>query len=67
MDTRSNPSTLTSMMADICKNGCPVCKAARQNQGGASYWFVKNIDSKVCPFCRAYEKVYGRKAYEPTE
>jgi hypothetical protein len=25
---------------------------------------VKKIESKICPFCRAYERVYGRKAHE---
>jgi uncharacterized protein CbrC (UPF0167 family) len=44
---------------------CLVCKRARPNQRGFSYWFVKTVDERICPFCKAYEKVYGRKAHEP--
>ncbi len=24
-----------------------------------------STETRVCPFCRAYERVYGRKAHEP--
>jgi len=65
MNTQDTQSNLITMMANFCKDLCPVCKAARTSQKGPNYWFVKNIDSKICPFCKAYEKVYGRKAYEP--
>lgn len=51
-------------MAQLCVT-CPVCRHARDRQAGAAYWLVKKIESGVCPFCRAYEKVYGRKAHEP--
>lgn len=44
---------------------CPVCRRAREKQRGLAYWFVKKIESGLCAYCRAYEKVYGRKAYEP--
>lgn len=44
---------------------CPVCKNARHNQRGIAYWFVRVIEGGMCPQCRAYEKVYGRKAHEP--
>lgn len=44
---------------------CPVCKHARRKQRGIVFWFVKRIESGVCPACKAYEKVYGRKAHEP--
>jgi len=50
-------------MAQVCVN-CPVCRHARKTQRGAAYWFTKNIDSKICPFCKAYERVYGRPAWE---
>ncbi|MBN1765350.1 MAG: hypothetical protein JW860_08850 [Sedimentisphaerales bacterium] len=43
---------------------CPVCKRARQKQKGAAFWFIKFIESGLCPYCKAYEKVYGRKAHE---
>lgn len=50
--------------ARICL-ACPCGKAARSQQKGLAYDFVKNVTSGVCPFCLAYEKVYGRKAHEP--
>ena len=48
-------------MAQKCV-GCYVCKKARVNQKGFFFWFVQEIDERICPFCKAYEKVYGRKA-----
>jgi len=51
-------------MAQFCVN-CPVCKRARNRQEGVAYWFVKNIEDGFCPFCKAYERVYGKKAHEP--
>jgi len=37
-----------------------------KEQKGFWFWFVKNIEPKLnCPYCKAYAKVYGRKAYEP--
>jgi rubrerythrin len=57
--------TLKDMkLAENCLK-CPVCKTARRKQRGFAFWFVKKIEHGVCPSCRAYEKVYGRKAYEP--
>ena len=44
---------------------CPVCRHARRKQRGIAFWFLKRLESRVCPFCRAYERVYGRKAHEP--
>lgn len=46
---------------------CPVCSHARKKQRGIAYWFVKTIESGMCPYCMAYEKVYGRKAHEPLQ
>ena len=51
-------------MAQKCVE-CAVCQNARDQQRGFSYWFVKRIENRLCPFCRAYERVYGRKAHEP--
>ena len=51
-------------LAELCRN-CPVCGYARKKQRGIAFWFVKNIETSICPACRAYEKVYGRKAHEP--
>ncbi|MBN2284778.1 MAG: hypothetical protein JXO48_12900 [Deltaproteobacteria bacterium] len=46
---------------------CPVCNHARRTQKGLAFWFVKNIERGFCPWCAAYEKVYGRKAHEPID
>lgn len=42
---------------------CPVCRSARRRQGGVSFWIVKTFED-WCPFCRAYERVNGRKSHE---
>jgi len=44
---------------------CFLCKRAREKQKGLAFWFVKRVESGFCPACKAYEKVYGRKAHEP--
>lgn len=44
---------------------CPVCSRGRQKQRGFFYWIVKRVEGGVCPYCKAYEKVYGRKAHAP--
>ncbi|GAB6271798.1 MAG TPA: hypothetical protein DHO02_00190 [Syntrophaceae bacterium] len=51
-------------MAQVCVK-CPVCRHARKKQKGAAFWFVKKIEGKLCPFCKAHERVYGRKAHQP--
>jgi len=51
-------------MAQKCIE-CALCKTAREKQRGILFWFVKKIEGSVCPYCRAYERVYGRKAHEP--
>jgi hypothetical protein len=53
-------------MAQRCIE-CTVCTRARGKQRGFAFWFVNRIEGGICPFCRAYEKVYGRKAHEPGE
>ena len=50
-------------MAQKCLD-CLVCKKARKNQKGFFFWFVKTMEAKLCPYCIAYKKVYGRKAHE---
>ena len=52
------------MLAQACMN-CPVCRHARKKQRGLAYFFDKRVEGSVCPNCKAYEKVYGRKAHEP--
>jgi len=51
-------------MARKCME-CTVCTHARRKQRGILFWFVKKVEGSVCPFCKAYERVYGRKAHEP--
>ncbi len=58
------PSSLDKTLAEFCVN-CLVCRRARKQQRGTTFWLVKKIESKICPFCRAYERVHGRKAHEP--
>lgn len=61
------PATVTERdlrMAQRCQE-CPVCTRARRKQKGVAFWIVKNVEGRVCPFCQAYERVYGRKAHEP--
>ena len=50
-------------MAEKCLT-CSLCNHARRTQRGLAFWFVTRIESRVCPYCKAYEKVYGRKAHE---
>ena len=51
-------------MAQQCLE-CKVCDHARRMQRGMIFLFVRLIEGGICPFCKAYEKVYGRKAHEP--
>jgi hypothetical protein len=57
-------SRLDQALAKICLS-CPVCRHARKTQAGAAFLFVKNAENGLCPFCGAYERVYGRKPHEP--
>lgn len=43
---------------------CVVCRRARAKQAGVTFWLVSTFE-EFCPFCRAYEKVHGRKSHEP--
>ena len=57
-------SKLDLALANVCLR-CPVCRNARKNQAGAAYSLVRRVENHVCPFCGAYERVYGRKSHEP--
>ncbi len=57
-------STFDRLLAGVCVN-CPACRQARRKQSGLAYSLVKSVEQKICPFCRAYERVHGRKSYEP--
>jgi hypothetical protein len=66
-ETKQTSSPITDKdraMAQRCVT-CPACRHARKKQRGLLYWLVRSVEGKVCPFCKAYEKVYGRKAHEP--
>ncbi|MEI6610417.1 MAG: hypothetical protein WCO53_11820 [Deltaproteobacteria bacterium] len=64
MKKRKKISSMDRSLAKVCMN-CPVCRHARKKQHGAAYWFVQKIEGDLCPFCKAYERVYGRKAHKP--
>jgi hypothetical protein len=50
-------------LARVCVN-CPVCRQARRRQTGVFFRLVQKVERGLCPFCRAYERVYGRPAHE---
>ena len=56
-------SNLDRFLAKVCVC-CPVCRQARRKQTGAAFRLVKSVEAKVCPFCRAYKRVYGRDPHE---
>jgi len=60
-----SPTTTWDRKLARIRQTCPVCRTARRRQAGAAFWLVQRVESRVCPFCRAYERVYGRKAHEP--
>jgi hypothetical protein len=62
MKSDATPSKLDRTLADVCRN-CPVCRTARRRQAGLAFWLVNRVEQHLCPFCRAYERVYGRKAH----
>ena len=61
-----NVSDKDREMAQVCIS-CPCCKNARKDQNGWMNACVKNFTESICPFCQAYERVYGRKAHESVE
>jgi hypothetical protein len=56
-------SQLDLKLARLCEL-CPVCRHARKSQDGLAYIIVRQVETAICPFCRAYERVYGKKAHE---
>lgn len=63
MNTRRPPSALDRKLAAVCAR-CLVCRRARRNPRGLAAALVRTVESRVCPFCRAYERVYGRPAHQ---
>lgn len=57
-------SSFDQALAKACAN-CVVCRRARRRQRGLAFWLVKHVETRLCPFCRAYERVHGRKAHVP--
>jgi hypothetical protein len=64
--SQQKASSFDKVLAKVCLN-CLVCRRARQNQRGLSFWLVNRVEAKLCPFCRAYERVYGRKAHQSAD
>ena len=62
-----NASTTTDRDRTLAKvsENCLVCNLARRKQAGFAFWLVKKVEGRICPFCRAYERVFGRKSHEP--
>ncbi len=52
------------MMAQRCLQ-CTACRHARKKQRGLIFWIVKKVERKVCPYCEAYHRIFGRFAHEP--
>jgi hypothetical protein len=61
---QDNVSSVDRWLARVCVN-CLLCRTARRRQGGWAFKLVSRLERRFCPFCRAYERVYGRKAHEP--
>lgn len=59
-------TSLDRALARVCEL-CPVCLHARYHQQGMVYNFVKSVEADICPFCKAYERVHGKKAHEKRE
>ena len=62
-DEASRPGKLDLALARVCL-GCPVCRRARRKQRGMAFLLTSKVESHLCPFCKAYKRVYGRMAHE---
>jgi hypothetical protein len=58
-----HPTQSDRSLAAVCQR-CPACRHARRRQRGILFQLVRRVESRLCPFCRAYERVYARKAHE---
>ncbi|MCP5518209.1 MAG: hypothetical protein H7A45_13225 [Verrucomicrobiales bacterium] len=63
MNAKPTPTALDRRLAKACLK-CPVCRHARRRQRGLAHWLVRRFEARICPACRAYERVYGRPAHE---
>ncbi len=57
-------SKIDLVLAKVCLN-CLVCRRARKTQKGLAFQLTSKVEGRICPFCRAYERVYRRKPHEP--
>jgi hypothetical protein len=58
----------TVQRAEFCRDKCTLCKLGRKKDSGFFHALVKlEAKVKLCPWCRAYEKVYGVPAYRNPE
>lgn len=55
-------SSFDKILARICAN-CLLCRRARKRQRGFAFRVVRRVEARWCPFCRAYERVFGRPAH----
>ena len=55
---------LDRALAKVCL-ACPFCRQARAKGKGFAYGVVAKVEHRICPFCQAYQRVYGRPAFEP--
>ena len=55
----------TLKRAKFCLNTCPMCVLGRKEEKGVFTTMVK-LESRLnmCPYCRAYKKVYGVPPYQ---
>jgi len=60
---KGKPTKMDRALARIC-HACPACRVARRNPNSLAAKLVRSLEARVCPFCQAYERVYGRKAHE---
>ncbi len=60
---RKKTTAQDRFLAQICIL-CPLCRHARDRGEGVAYRVVQRLEKDICPFCRAYERVYGRPACE---
>jgi len=59
-------NSMDRLLASICVQ-CPVCRQARRHPAGVANRFVRQVEARLCPFCRAYARVYGRQPHETVD
>jgi hypothetical protein len=60
---KTDISPFDRSLAGICEL-CPICRHARRSGQGIAFAIVKNVETSLCPFCKAYERVHGMKAHQ---